>query len=157
MTKFTIKSKPLNYPKHIFLGVIVIWALYMGISNDSTTGYAIAGILGGFMLLEMLLYSRITLKSNENELIVRKVTLIGTKLDNYTIRLEDIRATHYEVEKYDTHALFHYFFLEMLFPSGRSTFTILKMDDKKQEFNFNANEQEVRKFMEKLPDRVPNG
>jgi len=157
MNQQILKSKPLNYPKHIFLGIIVIWALYAGISNDSTTGYAIAGIIGGLMILEMLLYNRITLQLNENELRVRKVTLFGTELENYAIPLKEIRASHYEVEKYDFWLLMRYFILEILFPSGQNTFTILKMDDKKQEFLFNANESEVRRFMEKLPDRAPNG
>jgi hypothetical protein len=59
--------------------------------------------------------------------------LIGMELNKYSIPLEDIRSSHYEVEKYDTYALFYYFILEMLFPSGQSTFTILKMDGKTKE------------------------
>ena len=152
-----LTSKSPNYPKHIFFGVIAIWGLYAGVSNDSTTGYLFAGIFGGFTLLEIFIYSRVALHLNENELKVRRVMIFGTELSNFSISLKDIRASHYEVEKYDTYALFRYFILEILFPSGQSTFTILKMDGKKHEFRFHANEQEVRQFMEKLPDRSPNG
>ena len=157
MTQQILKSKTLNYPKHIFLGVITIWAIYFGISNDSKIGYSIAGILGGLMILEIFLYSRITLQLNDNELKVRKVTLFGTELKNYTIPLVEIRATHYEVEKYDFGHLMRYFIFEVLFPSKQNIFTILKMDGKKHEILFDSNEREVRKFMKKLPDRVPNG
>jgi len=157
MTQQILKSKPLNYPKHILLGIIVIWGVYEGKSDDSTMGYAIAGILGGLMILEMLIYHRITMKLTETELSIRKVTLFGTELENYSIPLKEIRASHYEVEKYDYWRLMRYFILEILFPSGQSTLTILEMDGKKHELRFESKEGKVREFMERLPDRAPNG
>lgn len=157
MTQQILKSKTINYPKHIFFWVIALSGLYAGISNDSHTGYLFAVIFGGFTLLDILIYRRTTLQLNKKEFKVIRVMLIGTELENYSIPIEEIRAVNYEALKDEAYSLFHYFFLEILFPNGQSTFTILKMDGKKYEFHFNANEHEVRNFMEKLPDRVPNG
>ena len=152
-----LKSKPLNYAKHIFFGVLAIWALYSGVEHDSSTGYFLASLFGGVTLLEILIFSRATLELNEEELKVQRKMLIGVILDNYTIPLKDIRTSHYEVEKYDFWRLMQNFLFEMFFPSGQSTFTILEMDGKKHELRFDANEPKVKTFLGKLPDRVPNG
>ena len=157
MIKIQLKSNPPNYPKHIVFLAIALWGVFSAIYNHTNTGYIFAGIFGGFTLLELLIYSRTTLILTENDLSVKRVMLIGLELDNYSVALDNIRASHYEVEKYDEWQLFHRFFIEILFPSGQNTLTILRMDGKKHEIIFNANERVVKEFMEKLPDRVPNG
>ena len=117
----------------------------------------VAAVIAFLLLTEALLYSKTTITLKNNLLHIRRTLFIDIKMEEFSIDLNEIQSTYYHVEKYDSTALWHRFFIEIFYPSGQSALHINLSNGKKLAILINAHPDEVATFQAHLPDRVPNG
>ena len=145
----TLNSKPRNLFRYVLFSLLIICLLLLSY-------FWVAAVIAFLLVTEALLYSKTSITLKNNFLHIKRTLFIDITMEEFSIDLNEIQSTYYHVEKYDSSALWHRFFIEIFFPSGQSVLHISLSNGKKHAILLNAHPDEVAAFQAHLPDRVPN-
>lgn len=126
-------------------------------SENNDSNYLIISAIFGFVAISQYsMHFKTFIELTSDTLKIKRKGLLGLINDEYKIELNSIQSTYYEKKTFDNWELYQRLLWELLFPSGQSFLIINLSRGKQEKIPFNGNEDQLKKLIEKLPERIPN-